>query len=465
MMMFLLMGFVVLVSLIVIGGLFYFMRKESQRSANGEAVPIMDVAELKGLAPDDSKDEESGSFSQAKSQLPADSNDELTHIKLKLAKLEGGSSARLEESYLEPGLNLNVQDSTLSLSADNQSQGVSRKPFDSQLADRVSELESQVAMISQKAVEQAQEAVKVIEALMKENAQLKINQVAMSSGFEEGQSASSLVNLKERNGILENQLDVGSSKVVQLESQIAIIKKELGQQLLEANSTIARLKVEGEAQERITRDSLFKEKQELEDLRQVTSRQVRENEDGFVKAKEENLLLKDAKKLLEAKLAVVEDDFKNELAQAKEMVSGLVGQKESQAEQIQHYEQDVSKLKELNSTLIDRAKILQYELNRHRAQASGLERVCEDFKIQMEDMFNQVEQAKKDNNQLLQERINLEAGVVTLRTENSKLAERDKTYQQELEKTKEQINRFEKVYKNFKSNVGDASKDDSDGSR
>jgi DNA repair exonuclease SbcCD ATPase subunit len=425
----------------------------------------MDVAELKGLAPDDSKDEESGSFSQAKSQLPADSNDELTHIKLKLAKLEGGSSARLEESYLEPGSNLNVQGSTLSLFADNQSQGVSRKPFDSQLADRVSELESQVAMISQKAVEQAQEAVKVIEALMKENAQLKINQVAMSSGFEEGQSASSLVNLKERNGILENQLDVGSSKVVQLESQIAIIKKELGQQLLEANSTIARLKVEGEAQERITRDSLFKEKQELEELRQVTSRQVRENEDGFVKAKEENLLLKDAKKLLEAKLAVVEDDFKNELAQAKEMVNGLVGQKESQAEQIQHYEQDVSKLKELNSTLIDRAKILQYELNRHRAQASGLERVCEDFKIQMEDMFNQVEQAKKDNNQLLQERINLEAGVVTLRTENSKLAERDKTYQQELEKTKEQINRFEKVYKNFKSNVGDASKDDSDGSR
>jgi predicted nucleic acid-binding Zn-ribbon protein len=296
---------------------------------------------------------------------------------------------------------------------------------------------------------------------MKENAQLKMNQAAMSFGFEEGQGAASLVDLKERNGILENQLDLGSSKVSQLETQLSIIKKELGQQLLEANSTIARLKVEGEAQERITRDGLFKEKQELEDLRQVSSRQMREMEEGFIKAKEESLLLKDAKKLLEAKLAVVEDDFKGELAQAKEMVSGLVVQKEEQSEQIKHLERDISKLKELNSTLIDRAKILQYELNRHRAQASGLERVCEDFKIQMEDMFNQVERAKKDNNRLLQERINLEAGVVSLRTENSKLTERDKSYQQELEKTKEQIGRFEKIYKNFKSNVGDASDVDS----
>lgn len=461
MVMFLIMGFVILVSLIVIGGLFYFMRKESQRSANGEAVPITDVAELKGLSPDDSKDEQAGFSSHAESQLPVNSDDELDHMKSKLAELEGGTPARREEFNYDSNLNLNVQGSTVPLSKENPSQNVSGKFFDNPFAERVSELESQVAMISQKAVEQAQEAVKVIEALMKENAQLRMNQAAMSSGLEEGQSAPSLVDLKERNGLLESQLDLGSSKVSQLETQISIIKKELGQQLLEANSTIARLKVEGEAQERITQDSLFKEKQELEELRKVSSRQIRDMEDGFVKAKEENLLLKDAKKLLEAKLAVVEDDFKGELAQAKEMVSGLVVQKEGQSEQIKHLERDISKLKELNTTLIDRAKILQYELNRHRAQASGLERVCENFKVQMEDMFNQVERAKKDNNRLLQERINLEAGVVSLRTENSKLTERDKTYQQELEKTKEQIGRFEKIYKNFKSNVGDVSDGDS----
>ena len=183
----------------------------------------------------------------------------------------------------------------------------------------------------------------------------------------------------------------------------------------------------------------------------------KEMEEGYFKAKEENLLLKDAKKLLEAKLAVIEDDYKNELSQAKDMVGNLANEKNVIAQQVSLLEQDVKKLKELNNTLIDKAKILQYELNRHRAQASGLERVCGNFKVQMEEMFQQMEIAKRDNNRLLQERINLEAGVVSLRTENSRLAERDKTYQQELEKTKEQITRFESIYNNFKTNVGDVS--------
>src|SRR6185436_3864692 len=105
------------------------------------------------------------------------------------------------------------------------------------------------------------------------------------------------------------------------------------------------------------------------------------------------LLLKDAKRLLEAKLSVVEDDYKKELAQAKDFADNIGIQKEEQAQQIAHLEQDVTKLKELNSTLIDKAKILQYELNRHRAQASGLERVCANFKTQVEEMFGQVEKA------------------------------------------------------------------------
>lgn len=454
MVMFLIMGLVIVVALLVIGLLFYFMNKESQKNSDGQAVPIMDVSELKGLSPDDSKDE--GFFSAAKSQLPMSSQEELNDAKSKLAALEKGEHVRFNKSGSDFSLNQDVSDSTYPKTDQSQD---STLASNSQHSQRIKELESQITLISQKAIEQAEEAVKVIEALMKENSQLK----TVTSGFSEGQTSTSFLELKERTGILENQLDLSSSKVSQLETQIVVIKKELGQQLLEANATIARLKVEGEAQERVTRESLLKEKDEIEEARQASARQVREMEDGFIKMKEENLLLKDAKKLLEAKLAVIEDDFKNELSQSKEMVTNLAGQKEAQADQISHMERDISKLKELNSTLIDKAKILQYELNRYRAQSSGLERVCENFKTQMEEMFNAIEQTKKDNNRLLQERINLEAGVVSLRTENSKLAERDKVYQQELEKTKEQVSRFEKIYKNFKTNVGDLS--DSGGSQ
>ncbi len=452
MMMFWVMGFVIVLAVVVVVGLFYFMNKESGKAASGEAVPIMDISELKGLTPDQSKPESSKYLSASAPEAQGQSQDELSQAKSKLAELEGKH------------LNVQVPDETI-FGPQDYAQPVSSpgdvhtlKSADAvssgPLAERIADLESQITMITQKSIEQAEESVKVIESLMKENAQLKMNQSAMPSG---AQDAASFVELKEQKALLENQLDLSNSKVSQLESQVAVIKKELGQQLIEANSTIARLKAEGEAQERIVQQSLLKEKEQLDELREANSKQLREMEDDLVKTKEENLLLKDAKKLLEAKLSVIEDDYKKELEQAKEVVNSLSNQKNEESEHVVQLEKDVVKLKELNGTLIDKAKILQYELNRYRAQASGLERVCANFKTQMEAMFGQVEQAKKENNRLIQDRINLESGVASLKSENVRLIERDKVYQQELEKTKEQINRFEKIYKNFKTDVGGVS--------
>jgi hypothetical protein len=439
MVMFLIMGLVILVSLIVIVGLFYFVQKDNGNSATSQIVPITDVSELKGLTTD-------AISSQDKTATASENSQEtLEEVKSKLAKLEQGIVPAADSFEISSGERDPLEEDSL-LSAES-----------SRANEKIRELESQVAMISQKAIEQADEAVKAIEHLLTENARLKMSQTAVTGGFNDAQSTATLLELKDKNALLENQLDLSSSKVGQLETQLSVIKKELGHQLLEANSTIARLKVESESQERISRETLFKVNQELEELRTFNFHHNKEMEEGYFKAKEENLLLKDAKKLLEAKLAVIEDDYKNELSQAKDMVGNLANEKNVIAQQVSLLEQDVKKLKELNNTLIDKAKILQYELNRHRAQASGLERVCGNFKVQMEEMFQQMEIAKRDNNRLLQERINLEAGVVSLRTENSRLAERDKTYQQELEKTKEQITRFESIYNNFKTNVGDVS--------
>lgn len=443
MMMFWVMGIVILTALGVISGLLYFMNKESEKAAKGEAVPILDISELKDLTLDRSKTENKRFVSDPSRKVePEQSSDELTQAKLKLADLES--------EKIDP---LGPMGSFASAAEDQTAQSKDPSPS-GQMAERVSELESQIAMITQKTIEQAQEAVKVIEALMMENTQLKMNQSALPSG---AQDAVSFVELKERNALLENQLDLSNAKVCQFEGQVALIKKELGQQLIEANSTIARLKVEIEAQERVTQDSLLKEKEQLEEFRQANVKRLRELEDDFIKTKQENLLLKDAKKLLEAKLSVIEDDYKQELVQAKEFINQLSLQNDQKNEQVSHLERDVIKLKELNNTLIDKAKILQYELNRYRAQASGLERVCANFKTQMEEMFGQVEQAKKENNRLIQDRINLESGVASLRSENVRLIERDKVYQQELDKTKEQIGRLEKIYKNFKTDVGGVS--------
>ncbi|MBP6343143.1 MAG: hypothetical protein KA403_04355 [Candidatus Omnitrophica bacterium] len=446
MVMFWVLGGVTLLALIVVVSL--FLGKETDRAANGEAVPITDVSEIKGLSTEASIDS-TGYSDEFPGRSRSGSPDELASAKSKLAELEAGHAGpqlSVINSFAKSDYSGSLIEPPVS--------GVASNSTEARLLEKVKELESQVTMISQKAIEQAEEAVRVIEELMRENTQIKMNQ---STGAPDAQTAEFLVQLKERNGILESQLDLSSSKASQLETQVSLIKKELGQQLIEANSVIARLKAEGESQERITRESMLKEKEEMERLREAGSKKFREMEEDFIKTKEENLLLRDAKKLLEAKLSVVEDDLRNEITEAKDFASALAIQKEEQAQQIAHLEQDVTKLKELNSTLIDKAKILQYELNRHRAQASGLERVCANFKTQMEEMFGQVETAKRDNNRLLQERINLEAGVASLKSENVRLSERDKVYKHELDKTKEQIDRFEKLYKNFKTDVGGVS--------
>lgn len=49
-------------------------------------------------------------------------------------------------------------------------------------------------------------------------------------------------------------------------------------------------------------------------------------------------------------------------------------------------DQDYQKIKELNAQLLEKEKILQYELTKSKAQALGLERICEDFKIQIDEM-------------------------------------------------------------------------------
>lgn len=45
---------------------------------------------------------------------------------------------------------------------------------------------------------------------------------------------------------------------------------------------------------------------------------------------------------------------------------------------------DYDQIQALNAQLVEKGKLLQYELTKHRAQALGLEKICEDFRFQME---------------------------------------------------------------------------------
>ena len=44
------------------------------------------------------------------------------------------------------------------------------------------------------------------------------------------------------------------------------------------------------------------------------------------------------------------------------------------------------KMEEMNDHLVKKEKMMQYELTKNRAQALGLEKICEDFRTQIETM-------------------------------------------------------------------------------
>jgi hypothetical protein len=444
MVMFVVLGVVLVLAIGVIGGLFFLMKKEAEKEPDNAAVPIKDIAELRKQITVNEKPIVSAGLAA----------DELSEAKAKLAALEQDTPAVDAPPAGEIKFSKILVDDEFPASP-----AVVAPQASPQLEERVRELELEVEAITQKAIRQAEDAVKLIETLTQENEALKAGgQSGSTVNAASGDLDKMILELREKNNILDNQLDLGSSKIEQLETQLAVIRKEMGQQLIEANSTIARLKAEEEAQGRVSQESLLSEKKETDEWREKTALQMREMEDTLAKTREENLLLKDAKKLLEAKLSVVEDDFKKQLEDAKSIVQSLTGEKEATQQRTVDLEQNVEKLKELNATLIDKAKILQFELNRQRAQATGMERVCANFKTQLEELFNTVEKTKKDNERLLQERANIENGVASLKSENTRLSQKDKEYQLELQKTKEQMHRFEKLYDNFKTNLKDVAK-------
>jgi len=45
---------------------------------------------------------------------------------------------------------------------------------------------------------------------------------------------------------------------------------------------------------------------------------------------------------------------------------------------------DFEKTKEHNAHLIEKERFMEFELSKNRAQALGLEKICEDFKVQIE---------------------------------------------------------------------------------
>ncbi len=142
-----------------------------------------------------------------------------------------------------------------------------------------------------------------------------------------------LTRLKTENQSLLDQGQESQRQIERLRTNIELMRKINNQKLNEANEAMHRLEIQRSEADRIQQELL--DKQLADALAEV---------DGFKKEREQ---------LLQAR-------------------NGL--------------EHDFSKIQDLNTYLLEKEKLLHYELTKERAQSLGLERICEDFKIQIDEM-------------------------------------------------------------------------------
>lgn len=197
---------------------------------------------------------------------------------------------------------------------------------------RVEELESELKEISDKGTMQASDAIALIDQLTKENQSLKMK------NFETGDNDAKFLEvqqqadqLRQDSFVLSNQLELAHTKVSELEQEAMLIKQAMEADLQHAATTIETLKAEKEAII-LNRESSSQSTQSLtRDIDELRTQAV---------------------------------NYQSEIAILRETNDQLKASSESMFQQTQMFQQ---------------------ELLCQRAQISGLERICENYRLQVEE--------------------------------------------------------------------------------
>lgn len=169
---------------------------------------------------------------------------------------------------------------------------------------------------------------------------------------------------KENQRIKNSQLE----KIKTVEESIAAIQKE-NERLLPNHQLIDELKVKGESFEK----RCVENKAQQQELRELIRILESEN-DELVKSQ---------------KFGIDQSEFKvfnTRLEIAIASIESLKGENRDLQRLNQDLKNDFEKTKEHNARLTEKESIMEYELSKNRAQNLGLEKICEDFKEQIENL-------------------------------------------------------------------------------
>ena len=169
------------------------------------------------------------------------------------------------------------------------------------------------------------------------------------------------------------------SKVSELEVELAAARQADAGRQAQFNDTLTRLKAENQSlleQGQESQKQIERLRGNIELMQKINNQKLNEANDAMhrleiQRSEADRIQQEILDKQLSQALAEV-GEFKKEREQLLQARDGL--------------EQDFTKIKDMNTYLLEKEKLLQYELTKERAQSLGLERICEDFKIQIDEM-------------------------------------------------------------------------------
>jgi len=248
------------------------------------------------------------------------------------------------------------------------------------------------------------------EVLLEESDKVK----ASESSVDVDSSNVELMHLKGENQTLYQDIEEQNNKYSQLEADFETLKAEYEQLRGEGSeepavdpALVADLTSQNEMLTRQideVKSSVDQDKVKMEQIaaeKEALQSEVKKREDQIIELQEE---LKSFQAMADDKVAEAQemieklkidqpvvgkaelDDMQNKLSEAISGVETLKRENTNLQQLNADLKDGFKKTEEMNEVLLEKEKLMQYELTKKRAQSLGLEKICEDFKVKIESM-------------------------------------------------------------------------------
>ena len=306
---------------------------------------------------------------------------------------------------------------------------------DPHAAEEVRQSHEEIRLVREKAAIQANNAIEVINKLREENDQLRSDIERSGKQAEKPKVDEDLLtHLRAENIAFKEQLSTSTREVEDLRQQLNKKALEAEEQLARLKETVQRLEAEN-AEQRLNTPIAAVTEVAASDVHEQCQKEI-----ALLGAELEALRMVNEK--LRSAQPVLSVASPGGIADADQM--------KCEGEILR---QHVNEMEKLNRALEENNTFLQYELTKSRAQAAGLERICENSRKQFEEIARGVREAEQDNQVLKSQTHIMEQSLVDFKKLHVELLKREKLTQFEFERNRDQIRDLEDIYGIFRSRL------------